>query len=114
MEEDQKRNYQVYIHFDFDDFDFTFTPSTTHLGRREVLRAEVSARACSGRTLAELRRLALPGRRETSLRVGPRLASAARRQELGLPTPPMPPPSWPSFRQGASMPPTCRPFGHAG
>ena len=41
--------------------------------------AEVSARACSGRTLAELRRLALPGRRETSLRVGPRLASAARR-----------------------------------
>ena len=41
--------------------------------------AEVSARACSGRTLADLRRLALPGRRETSLRVGPRHASAARR-----------------------------------
>ena len=41
--------------------------------------AELSARACSGRTLADLRRLALPGRRETSLRVRPRLTSAARR-----------------------------------
>lgn len=41
--------------------------------------AEVGARACSGRTLAGLRRLALPGRRETSLRAGLRLASAARR-----------------------------------